>query len=585
MKWFLSSPATPQRSLRYRIVVAGVMTIWFILACRLVHLQSSCGQRLARWGVEQKSYIERLAARPGEIVDRNGQVLAMTITRRSLYLDPSRISDPRAVADSLATVLDLDADRLAERIEARRSKRFIWVKRRLSDIEADRIGQLDLPRHVWGFRNEYRRRYPQGHLAAHVLGTRDIDGIGRGGLEQSLDPTLRGRDGVRLLVRDARGAVIEVREHPLEVPRHGATVRLTLDTVIQMYVEAELDQAVRVWKPRGACAIVIDPNNGEILAMASRPVFDPNDPHSVPENAWTNLAVAAVYEPGSTFKPFVVARALQLRTIEFSDRFDCRQGAYRMGNRVLRDSAPHGWLDVCGILAKSSNIGMATIGQRMGNAALYDTTVSFGFGQRTGVELPGELSGLVRPLELWNDYSTGSIPMGHEVAVTPIQLIVAHAALCNSGRLIKPHLVLERNETAPGPVHRVNMRDAPARVVSRVVNENIADWIVGRAMVAVVESGTGKRAAVEGYSVFAKTGTAQKLDLETGTYVSGRHVVSVVCGAPADDPRVLVVVVIDEPTTGGPHFGGTVAAPVGSRILERSLIHLRVPGRRTAKRG
>jgi cell division protein FtsI/penicillin-binding protein 2 len=442
---------------------------------------------------------------------------------------------------------------------------------------------------VWGFREEYLRRYPQGGLAAHVVGLRDIDNRGRGGIEQSCDHLLRGEDGSRVLLRDARGRVVQIRDAASQAPRHGQSVTLTLDTVWQLLVEEELSQLVAAWQPRGACAIAMDPTTAEILAMASWPAFDPNNPTGVLPHAWQNLNLVSMYEPGSTFKPFVVAWALQQGLLRPDEEFDCEHGAWRMGGgrRILHDHHPYGVLSVTNILVKSSNIGMAKIAERLTNRGLYEATIAFGFGSRTGIDLPGELHGLVRPLAKWTSYSTGSIPMGQELAVTPIQLITAHAALANGGTLMKPRILrMERESSlarhrAPNSLLAIPAdpasdvaRSGAADVVSRTVGSDVAEWLVRVPMLEVVERGTGQRAQVAGRTVFGKTGTAQKIDPATGAYSATGHVCSFIGGAPAENPRVLVLVVVDEPTVGSDHTGGQVAAPAAGRMLDKLLRHL-----------
>ena len=310
------------------------------------------------------------------------------------------------------------------------------------------------------------------------------------------------------------------------------------------------------------------PSTGEILAMASRPGFDPDTLVDVPEAAWKNLAVSAVFEPGSTFKPFIVGWAIQNSALAFDEMIDCSFGVYRMGPRVLHDHHSYGALSVEDVLVKSSNIGMAKIGERMGIESLYEATRAFGFGRRTGIELPGELSGLLRPVEQWNGYSLGSIPMGQELAVTPLQLITAHAALANGGRLVRPHLLKRTDRDQHGPMSGSQIVEPGAEVQSVLLDANIAEWLVQQPMKQVIERGTGKSAKIPGLSMFGKTGTAQKLDLLTGTYSDKAWVVSFVCGTPAESPEVLVLVMVDEPTTPGVHYGGTVAAPTASRILQ-----------------
>lgn len=557
------------------MLVSLVGLFWLILAGRLVHLQWWSRAELARHANRQRSYVETIRARPGEILDRNGRLLATSVTLRSLYVVPSQIEDAWPVVTALGDALHLNPDRLFEEIAAHRRKEFLWIKRRISNEEAERVRKLQLPDEIWGFRDEFARRYPQGALAAHVLGLRDIDGIGRGGVEQSLDAVLRGKSGKRVLTRDARGRIIEVRDDASNPPERGRTVVLTIDSVIQLYAERELDALMDRWKPRGATAIVLDPQTAEILAMASRPAFNPNNPANVPDAAWKNRAIAAIYEPGSTFKPFVVAAAVDRGLIARDEIFDCENGAYRMGRRVLHDHHPYGPLSVTDILVKSSNIGMAKIGERLTNRGLYETALLFGFGSKTGIELPGELSGILRPLPQWNSYSTGSIPMGQELATTPLQLITAHAALANGGTLTTPRIIKEIRRDTDLSSNSDTPRPQPI-VTSATVQGETARWIVQGPMVDVVRRGTGTRAQLDGYAVFGKSGTAQKPDPATGAYSSQLHVSSFLCGAPAKNPRVLVLVVVDEPSVGKNHYGGTIAAPTAAEILRKTLIHLRI---------
>lgn len=558
----------PQHFWRERFVVSLLLCAWGILAARLLQLHWMSGDELGTLAARQKSFQQVAPARPGEIVDRRGRVFATSVAVRSVYVVPSRLASSPDMAAKLATALNLDAARLCERIAAQSQQQFLWVKRRITEDEADRVRQLKLPSEAWGFREEYRRLYPQGEVAAHVIGFRNIDGQGRGGVEESFDSRLRGHDGFRELVRDARGRVLEVNEETAHPPRHGQKVVLTLDAVIQVFTEQALDEVILKWKPQSACAIVLEPKTGELLAMASRPAFDPNAPDAIPAAAWKNRPISDMYEPGSTFKPFVVAWAIKHGCIQPDEVFDCEHGEFRMGGRVLHDHHPYGPLNVVDILVKSSNIGMAKIGLRLKNERLYDAAISFGFGGPTGIELPGELSGRVRPLKKWNSYSTGSIPMGQELAATPLQIIAAYAALSNGGKLITPHVVLHESgeDGPPRPV-----------IVSQAIDPSIADWIRRTALTAVVSRGTGKKAELKGLQVFGKTGTAQKLDPETGLYSKQLHVSSFVCGAPADDPRVLVLVSVDEPSVGAEHFGGSVAAPAAGRILKNTLVQLRVP--------
>ncbi|MFO1094975.1 MAG: penicillin-binding protein 2 [Planctomycetaceae bacterium] len=549
---------------RQRLVTVLFAAAGLVLAGRLIQIQWLDQPRFAARAERQRMFEETTAARPGDIFDRHGRLLATTTQANSLFVDPSLLENPLDVAHQLAEPLGLNADDLMARLEQSRERRFLWIKRRLNDTEADAVRALPLPESAWGFRPEYVRHYPQGSLAAHVLGLRDIDGRGRGGVEEWFDATLRGTNGHRRLVRDARGYVLDVLDEAAEPAVPGAAITLTLDSVLQLFVERELDGLMEEWQPTSACAIVIEPRTGDVLALASRPGFDPNRTAQVAENAWVNTAIASTFEPGSTFKPGIVAWGLDQGLIRADEEFDCERGAYRMGSRILHDHHPYGRLDIAGILVKSSNIGMAKIGERLGNAGLHEAATRFGFGRKTGIELPGELPGLLRPLDAWTSFSTGSVPMGQEVSATPLQVLESLATLANGGRAITPHLLLAT----------AGRRAARNVIATQVVSESTAAWLVQTALVGVVERGTGQKARIDGVSVFGKSGTAQKIDPATGQYSETRYVSSFACGAPAENPRAVVLVSVNEPGAGRSYYGGTVAAPAAAAILTRTLAHL-----------
>ncbi|MDB4742918.1 penicillin-binding protein 2 [Planctomicrobium sp.] len=556
----MTSEAPLVKNRRSRFVQLCVLVIWSVLAARLLHVQYFSQEVFASRALRQQVSHETISARPGDILDRKGRLLATTISVPSLYVNPSRISEPSQVAAKLSEVFELDEQKFISKIEKNRKRQFLWIKRHLTPEQGEMILKLGLPKDQVHLRQEFKRFYPQDSLAAHVIGLRDIDGIGRGGAEQSFNKYLTGTDGKRQFVRDARGNVLEILEEVTQPPENGKTVALTIDTVLQLHTEQALDELLVEHNPVGVCAIVLDPNNGEILAMASRPAFHPDHAGSATSGAWKNLAISAVYEPGSTFKPLVVGWGLDRGLLKHDEKFHCEWGKYQMGRRLLHDHHPYGDLGLVDVLVKSSNIGMAKIGERLGNEQLFSMATSFGFGKKTGVELAGEVAGLLRPLRAWDGYSTGSIPMGHELAVTPLQMISAHAILANGGRKISPHLLLKTNHKTPQPQQVV---------VSRIINSKVAKWVVENPMLEVVERGTGKKAQLENYSVFGKTGTAQKVN-PNGGYYSNKNVCSFICGAPAEKPRILVLVCVDEPR-GSSQFGGTVAAPVASKILEKCL--------------
>ena len=611
------SPADVPTNLewRVRLLLLAVCGFWLLLAGRLVQLQWFSRHRFLEQVEQQSTFLEEIPARPGDIFDRDGRVLATTIAAQSFFVVPNQLTlhpEQQDLLRRLAEAVGQDADSLQAHIAQHSDKHFLWVRRRIVDADViARLTELKWPRGVGGFRDEFLRQYPQGHLAAHVLGGRDIDGVGRGGIEQQFNDRLAGKSGFRRLVLDSRRRVIDMQTDIAEAPRHGQSVTLSLDTVIQLHAEEELDKLMEKWQAKHSAAIVLDPKTGEVLAMVSRPTYDPNDLTHVNDEAWKNQALAAIYEPGSTFKPFIVSWAIAHDVIRRDESFNCENGEYRMGSRLLHDHHKYGVLSLTDVLVKSSNIGMAKIGQRLGNAELYKASLAFGFGRPTGIELPGELAGMLAPLKKWTSYSTGSIPMGQEIAVTSLQLITAHAALANGGLLISPRLVRENRMTPTGrpwaekperqhrtvdkepwlhsialqinaesddrlPDDRLNAPESSA-VVSETVPPDVARWMVESVMTEVVKRGTGKKARLSDYTVFGKTGTAQKRDPLTGEYSNRLHVSSFVGGAPAANPQVLVLVLVDEPATSGEHFGGDIAAPPAREIMHKALIQLGVP--------
>lgn len=567
----LPGPSRAMLRRRAGVVVTVVGVAWLVLAGRLIQIQGLQQAELVRRAERQREVIEAIAPRPGDIFDREGRLLATSVAAPSLYVVPRQIADQRSFAEQLGPALGLPADELVERLRQHADRHFLWVKRRLTDDEAERVRQLRLPAGAFGFQPEYRRVYPQGALAAQVLGLRDIDGSGQGGVEQSCEAILHGEPGQRRLTRDARGRIIDVATDVEQAPRDGDAVTLTIDSILQVFAERELDKLVAEWQPESCCTIVMDPQTGDVLAMASRPTLDPNHPEDADSDAWKNRAIADIYEPGSTFKPMIVAYGLDRQLLHADDRFDCEHGQYRMGRRVLHDHHGYGVLSLTDVLVKSSNIGMAKVGERLTNEKLHAAATLFGFGRPTGIELTGELPGILRPLPEWTSYSTGSIPMGHEIAATPLQLLRAHTALANGGRLLRPRLVLQDRDPATASLHREGMP-----TVSRAT----AEWLVQGPMREVVVRGTGRKAKLPGYDVFGKTGTAQCLSPQGG-YRHGKYIASFVCGAPVENPRLMVLVVVNQADVGGEAFGGRVAAPAAAEILRQSLAHWHVPATAT----
>ncbi len=560
-RWLIRfTVAEPQSTIGLRRraswVVTAIGLLWLVLAGRLVQLQFIQRDELLERAQRQREVVEEIAPRPGDIFDRQGRMLATSVTAHSLYLVPSRLTKPWTIAAQLGPALNVSPEELFVRFGRNTDRHFLWVKRRLSEEEFEAVRALELPPELHGFRPEYRRVYPQGSLAAQVLGLRDIDGKGQGGVEQACEATLGGEPGQRTLTRDARGRIIDIERDDERAPRDGQDVQLTIDSVLQHYAERELAKLMDEYHPESCCALVMDPRMGELLAMASAPTLDPNHPELADPDAWKNRAIADIYEPGSTFKPMIVAYGVDRQKLAIEESFYCERGVYRMGRRVLHDHHGYGTLNLTDVLVKSSNIGMAKVGERLTNDGLHAAATAFGFGRPTGIELPGELGGILRPREQWTSYSTGSIPMGHEIATTPLQLLRAHAVLANGGQLVTPH-ILQTSVYA-------------TESVPRVIRQESAEWVVREPMRQTVLRGTGKKAQIAGYSVFGKTGTAQSLSPQGG-YRHGKYIASFVCGAPTEHPEVLVLVVVNQATTGGEAFGGRVAAPAAAEILKHAL--------------
>lgn len=571
------------------------MVVFVALAGRLVQIQLSEGDRLVGWTERQRRSIIRIPCRRGMIVDARGRPMAVSLERPSVFADPNSIPHPsvlpdpnrvsgrkaladpnvagqyQKVAEVLGDVLGLNPEILADELMCRAGKRFFWVKRRVSDEQAEAISKLGL-RGI-GIVHEPERRYPMNERFAHGLGFVNREGTALAGLELQLDEALRGRPGYRTVVTDGRRRPIYSKGQEYRAPKDGDHVVLTIDSVLQAMTEEELSGAIKQFEGKAGTAIVIDPGTGEVLALANSPTFDLNDYANYPESARCNLAIQAPVEPGSTFKPFIAAAALQEKVTWPGEEIFCHHGLYVAGRRRLHDHHPYGTLTFENVLIKSSNIGMAILGQRLGNDRLHEYIRRFGFGRPTGLELPGEDSGIVLPLRRWTSYSTTSLPMGQEVSVTPMQLATAFSAVVNDGVMLKPRVVraIVRSD---GTV--VEDRSEPV-VVGQVVEAPVARRIAQDILARVVSEGTGKRAALAGYKVLGKTGTAQIARKDGPGYEPDAYVSSFVGAAPAEAPRVLVYLSVIRPKKKLGYYGGTVAAPAVREILAKTLAYLDVP--------
>lgn len=503
----------------------------------------------------------------GAIVDREGRLLALSQETRSLYAHPRKVNEPARAAELLAPILGKRRDELRRELES--DKPFVYLRRFLEPDVAKQVEALNLQDEnegAFGFDAEPRRVYPLEQLAAHVVGFATIDGEGVEGIELQYDEALKGDPRVYLLLRDGhadgtRQLISEPRKKPSDVV-------LSIDVVLQHIVERELDRAVREHRPKGASAVLLDPATGEVLALANRPTVDANRFGNAPTAAQRNRAVTDRYEPGSTFKTVTMAAAFELGKVRTDQRIFCERGVYNTGTRTIRDISAQGSLTPGQILMKSSNIGMTKIVLAMTPRELHDSITRFGFGSLTGIELPGESGGFLRPVEKWSGYSQASLAFGQEISVTSIQMASAVAAIANGGVLVPPRVVLGTRDPA-GELHRT--ASPPAR---RVIRADTAR-IITQMMENVVKLGRDHPASVTGYRVAGKTGTAQKF-IEGVGYSDTEYVPSFGGFAPVSDPRLVLFVVIDTPR-GKEYLGGKVAAPVFGRIMTEALRYLRVP--------
>lgn len=536
------------------------------IAVRLVDLQV-----LRREGLRQRAQhqhqrrIEVLATR-GAILDRQGRELAVSLATQALFAHPWRVEDPRQAAERLAPILGRPRGEILERL--RSEKPFVWIDRFLEPDQVEALHSSGLPvgnSEPFGLLPSSKRYYPHGRLGVHVVGFANIDGVGVEGIEQRLDEQLRGDPSVYLVFQDGRnGRLREIARSPVAGP-HDAV--LTLDLVLQHIAEREMEAAVRETGAKAASVVLIEPASGQVLALANWPAADPNHYGDAPARARVNRATVYQYEPGSTFKIVSMAAALEAGRVRPDQRFFCENGVYRTGTRTIRDVSAHGTLTAREVIEKSSNICMAKIAERLEPQVLAATIRRFGFGEETGIELPGELRGAVPPVESWSAYTRASLSFGQEIGVTALQMATAFAVVANDGLRVPPRLVLGTID-AQGRFERAAAPAAAPVISSRTARE-LASMLEG-----VITSGTGRGARTQGYRLAGKSGTAQKA--VEGGYSETDHVASFGGYGPISSPRLVGLVVLDSPSYGH-HLGGHSAAPVFGRIMAQALAYLRVP--------
>ncbi len=553
----------PSRFRRY-VMLLLLLCGFGIILFRLVTLQVLQAAELTARADRQHQKTVTLEGARGSVTDRHGKVLAMNMEVPSVFGVPTSLDSPSSVARSLSPILRVRRGEIEKKL--RQDKHFVWLARKVEPEQGRKLEQLSID--GIGTVMEGRRFYPKGPLLAHLLGFVGMDGQGLEGLERRYDSNLRGEKRVTILQRDALGRTVFPKGLSEQTPAPGGTLMLTIDEVIQFIAEKELEEAVNQAHAKSGTIIVMEPQTGAILAMAVSPRFDPNNVSNLTADRWRNRALTDTYEPGSTMKVIVAAGALEEKVMRPGSMVFGENGQMTVANTTIHDHEKLGWMTFSQMLHKSSNIGAAKTGMLLGEKRLYRYLQLFGFGQKTDIDLPGEVNGLLKSPKEWGRRSLASISMGQEIGVTPLQMVSAVAAVANNGVLVKPYVVSEIRDQK-GQLVKETLPQVRRRVISPETAKTLTTILEG-----VVTNGTGTKAAIPGFRVAGKTGTAQKVDPQTGAYSKKQLIGSFVGFVPADAPRLAMIVVIDEPQ--GEAWGGVVSAPVFQRVGEQVLTYLGV---------
>jgi cell division protein FtsI (penicillin-binding protein 3) len=553
-----------RKSAQNRILILGVvLTLWCVaILARLFVLQVVRHGELLDKARRQQQLVVNIVPRRGVIYDRQQRELAISVDVDSLAAWGSQIKEPQVVAQSLAPILQMDSREIESKLFSTRG--FVWIKRKLDKPEADAVRALNLK--GLEFVKESKRFYPKRELAAQVLGYVGLDNEGLGGVEHYYDSQIKGLPGKFLVQVDARRHGYARRESGRA---NGYDAVLTLDENIQYIAQKALDAAMQETQAEAGTAIVMNPHTGEILALANAPSFNPNSYRSFASGTWSDRAVQSIYEPGSTFKVITVAGALEEGLATPDEVIDCQMGAIVLAGHTIHDHERLGALTVSQVIEKSSDVGAIKLGMRLGEERFYKYIRAFGFGSPTGVDLPGEARGIARDPVQWSKISVGAISMGQEIGVTPLQILRAVATIANDGLAPRPFVAKAIVDASGNRV--MTGVSQQARVVSARTAVTMKKILEG-----VVLQGTGRSAKLDGYTAAGKTGTAQKIDPQTGRYFSNKYVASFVGFTPVNNPEIALIVVLDSPA-GARHQGGQVAAPVWKEIAEQTLRYLNVP--------
>lgn len=558
---------TLERGVTIRIRLLGLA---FIVAFALVGWRAFSLQVL-----QERDWVERaarqhqktipLTAQRGTIFDCNGEAMALSMEVDSIYAEPRKLENRDHAARLLAPILDLPLATMRAKLSGDRG--FVWLKRQVPPAVSQRIRNLKLD--AVGTIKEHQRFYPNSTIGAQVVGFTGLDPKGLAGLEASYDKTLLGRGGYLVMERDALGRGIGSGIPEIQGATRGLDLHLTIDENLQYIAERELAAGVKEYNAKAGAVVVLEPDSGRILAMANQPDYNPNAFSRYKPQDWRNRTISDTFEPGSTMKVFVMASALNEGVVTPNQLIHCENGSYRVGGRTIHDSHPHGILTAEEVLKVSSNIGSAKIGKMLERKRLHSYLRDFGFGQKSGLDLPGEENGILRDPSRWFEIDIATISFGQGVSVTPLQLAAATGAIANGGYLMEPYLV-EKVTDSEGQV----VKERQPKVVRQVVKPEVAARVALMMETVTADDGTGMKARVPGFRVAGKTGTAQKVDPVTGGYSADKRVASFVGFVPAEAPRLVVMVMIDEPR--GQVYGGLVAAPVFARISTQALQYLKI---------
>lgn len=541
------------------IIIFSFVVVFFRLADIMVLKNKFYSEKAS----SQQVKTEDIQARRGNIYDRRGREVAINLELESLYCDPG---EARANADTVRRLSSiLNAEPKAIKAKLSQDRRFVWVDRKLPLDTAEKVRKLNVQ--GFGFVPEAKRFYPRGTLASHIIGAVGGENQPLEGIELQYDKYLKTSGGKVKVARDASGKVLSTG---INMETKGNDVILTIDEGLQYIVEKELEKAMAKWRAVAATAIMMDPFTGEILALANRPTYDLNDISGANRHEVRNRAITDIYEPGSTFKIVVGSAALEEKLFPKGQTFDCSRGSIEVGGKNVRDAHKHGVLTFEEVIQKSSNVGSIMIGMRLGKDRIYEYAKRLGFGDKTDLDLPGEVSGWIRKPDRWSATSLGAIPIGQEVAVTPLQVLRAYAAIANGGYLVQPHVVAEIRTPEGQPVF--SFQEGKKK---RILSERTAASMRDILKTVVEEGGTATGAAIQGNKVAGKTGTAQLIDPRTKRYSRDRFISSFVGFVPADKPRLAMIVVINEPK--GQIYGGVVAAPVFKNVADQALSYLNIP--------